>query len=93
NNTQFDKETAKQISYLLTKCSNFNHSVTLKSKDIDNILLTNENKILQVYVRIKDFINVDFNNSLLLLTMKNFSDPNLYIEPNKNILSTITKLG
>lgn len=92
NNTQIDKETAKQISYLLTKCSNFNHSVTLKSKDIDNILLTNENRILQVYMRIKDLINSDFNNSLLLLTMKNFSDPNLYIEPSKNILSSITKL-
>lgn len=93
NNIQLDKETAKQISYLLTKCSNFNHSVTLKSKDIDNILLTNENRILQVYMKIKDLINSDFNNSLLLLTMKNFSDPNLYIEPSKNILSSITKLG
>lgn len=89
NNIPIDKETAKQISYLLTKCSNFNHSVTLKSKDIDNILLTNENRILQVYIKIQDYICTDFNSSLLLLIMKNFSDPNLYIEHSNNILSSI----
>ena len=92
NNIPIEKETAKQISYLLTKCSNFNHSVTLKSNDIDNILLANENRILQVYIKIKDYICDDFNNSLLLLIMKNFSDPNLYIEPSNSILSSMNIL-
>lgn len=92
NNTTIEKETAKQISYLLTKCSNFNYSVTLKSKDIDNILLANENRILQIYLKIQNYIRTDFNNSLLLLIMKNFSDPNLYIEPSHNILSSINML-
>lgn len=92
NNTKIDSTMAKQISYLLTKCSNFNHSVSLKSNGIDRILLHNECKILQVYLKIKDFIKYDFDSSLLILITKNFSDPNLYISDNTNIIKSLKNM-
>ncbi|GMM54353.1 Laa1 protein [Maudiozyma humilis] len=92
NNTTIDTETSTQISYLLTKCSNFNHSVTLKSNRIDDALLENENRIVQIYLQLQNYIKSDFNSSLLLLIMKNFSDPNLYIEPSSSILNSVKKI-
>ncbi|CAI4044245.1 hypothetical protein SUVZ_10G0090 [Saccharomyces uvarum] len=89
SNTQIDKDMAKQVSYLLTKCSNFNHSVNLKSKNIDNALLHNENRILQVYLKLEKYISGDFNSSLLILIVKNFSDPNLYTESSSSVLSSL----
>lgn len=80
NNITIQKDVAKQVSYLLTKCSNYNHSVTVKSNNIDKALLVNEYRLLQVYLRINEFIKKDFNSSLLILIVKNFSDPNLYCE-------------
>ncbi|CCD25784.1 AP-1 complex accessory protein LAA1 NDAI_0F04660 [Naumovozyma dairenensis CBS 421] len=82
-------EIAKQISYLLTKCSNFNNSVSLKSKNIDRALLMNENRIIQIYLRIQVHIKQDFNSSLLILIVKNFSDPKLYSETPHSLLNTI----
>ncbi|CCK68456.1 AP-1 complex accessory protein LAA1 KNAG_0A08030 [Huiozyma naganishii CBS 8797] len=92
NNASIDKEMAKQVSYLLTKCSNFNHSVSLKSQLVDQTLLNNEKRILQVYLKVKDYISTDFNSSLLILIMKNFSDPNLYIESSTTILESMKKM-
>lgn len=91
NNIQISFDTAKQISYLLTKCSNFNHSVALKSKNVDTALLMNENRILQVYLKIQMHIKQDFNSSLLILLMKNFSDPNLHTKTSHSVLATIAK--
>ena len=91
NNTTIDVDMSTQISYLLTKCSNFNHSVTLKSDRIDDALLENENRIVQIYLQLQNYIKSDFNSSLLLLIMKNFSDPNLYIEPSSSILGSVKK--
>ncbi|EJS43193.1 YJL207C [Saccharomyces arboricola H-6] len=87
SNTEINKDVAKQVSYLLTKCSNFNHSINLKSKNIDNALLHNENRILQVYLKLEKYISGDFNSSLLILIVKNFSDPNLYTESSTSTLS------
>lgn len=88
-NSKMDKEVAKQISYLLIKCSNFNHSINLKSTNIDKALLINEHRILQIYLRLHEFIKRDFNSSLLILIVKNFSDPNLYIEASQSMLDNI----
>lgn len=93
SNTTIDKEMAKQVSYLLTKCSNFNHSIDLKSKNIDNALLHNENRILQVYLKLEKYINSDFNSSLLILIVKNFSDPNLYTESSSSVLGSLKDIG
>ncbi|EDO19056.1 hypothetical protein Kpol_2000p20 [Vanderwaltozyma polyspora DSM 70294] len=90
NKTKVDKDMARQISYLLTKCSNFNHSVTLKSKKLDSVLLMNENRILQIYLKIHDFVKADFNSSLLVLIVKNFSNPNLYTEVSHSIFSSLS---
>lgn len=92
SNSKIDSTVAKQISYLLTKCSNFNHSVNLKSSNIDRILLNNECKLLQVYLKIKDFIKYDFDSSLLILITKNFSDPNLYINASTNIIKSLKSI-
>ncbi|SMN17937.1 similar to Saccharomyces cerevisiae YJL207C LAA1 AP-1 accessory protein [Maudiozyma saulgeensis] len=92
NNINLDKELSTQISYLLTKCSNFNHSVELKSGRIDDALLENENRILQIYLRLEKYIRYDFNSSLLILIMKNFTDPNLYIEPSSSLIQTVKKI-
>ncbi|CAI4043437.1 hypothetical protein SKDZ_10G0130 [Saccharomyces kudriavzevii ZP591] len=89
SNTQIDKDTAKQVSYLLTKCSNFNHSIDLKSKNIDNALLHNENRVLQVYLKLEKYISSDFNSSLLILIVKNFSDPNLYTESSTSVFNSL----
>ena len=91
SNSKVDNEMAKQVSYLLTKCSNFNHSVTLKSQQIDNILLINENRILQIYLKLQKFLRNDFNNSLLMVLLKNFSDPNLYSEPSQSVVTMVRK--
>ncbi|CAB4251851.1 similar to Saccharomyces cerevisiae YJL207C LAA1 AP-1 accessory protein [Maudiozyma barnettii] len=92
NNVKLNKELSTQVSYLLTKCSNFNHSVELKSGRIDDALLENENRILQIYLRMEKYIRYDFNSSLLILIMKNFSDPNLYIEPSNSLIQTVKKI-
>ncbi|CCE62079.1 hypothetical protein TPHA_0B04080 [Tetrapisispora phaffii CBS 4417] len=88
NNIKIDEETGKQVSYLLTKCSNFNHSISLKSKKIDNVLLMNENRILQVYVKIHQYVKGNFNSSLLILIMKNFSNPNIYTEQTASYIAS-----
>ncbi|GAV53487.1 hypothetical protein ZYGR_0AI07710 [Zygosaccharomyces rouxii] len=92
-NITIQKDIAKQVSYLLTKCSNYNHSVTVKSNSIDKALLVNEYRLLQVYLRINEFIKKDFNSSLLILIVKNFSDPNLYGESVSPGLDAIKKAG
>ncbi|GAV48472.1 hypothetical protein ZYGR_0I07690 [Zygosaccharomyces rouxii] len=92
-NVTIQKDIAKQVSYLLTKCSNYNHSVTVKSNSIDKALLINEYRLLQVYLRINEFIKKDFNSSLLILIVKNFSDPNLYGESVSPGLDAIKKAG
>lgn len=88
NRATIDKDMAKQVSYLLTKCSNFNHSVTLKSTNIDTVLLMNENRILQIYLTIHDFVKADFNSSLLILIVKNFSNPKLFTEATRSVLAS-----
>lgn len=88
NTAKLDSDIATQISYLLTKCSNFNHSVTLKSSNIDNVLLINESKILQVYLKIHEYVKTDFNSALLILIMKNFSNPYLFQETTTGYLSS-----
>lgn len=92
-NATMDKESAKQISYLLIKCSNFNHSISLKSNSIDKALLINEHRILQIYLRLHEFIKNDFNSSLLILIVKNFSDPNLYVETSHSVLETLINVA
>ncbi|CCH58377.1 hypothetical protein TBLA_0A05840 [Henningerozyma blattae CBS 6284] len=87
NRAKLNSDTARQISYLLTKCSNFNHSVTLKSTNIDSVLLVNESKILQVYLKIHEYVKGDFNSSLLILIIKNFSNPYLFQETNNSYFS------
>ncbi|CCF59412.1 hypothetical protein KAFR_0G03790 [Kazachstania africana CBS 2517] len=89
NNATIDADTAKQVSYLLTKCSNFNHSIMLKSASIDKALLSNENRILQVYLKIQKLLKQEFNSSLLILLTKNFTNPNLYIEDSQSTLETM----
>lgn len=93
SNITIQKDVAKQVSYLLTKCSNYNHSVTVKSNSIDKALLVNEYRLLQVYLRINEYIKKDFNSSLLILIVKNFSDPNLYCESVSPGLDSIKKAG
>lgn len=83
---EVDSEIAKQVSFLLTKCSNFNHSITIKSKTIDNVLLHNENRILQIYLKIQRHVREDFNSAVLILIVKNFTDPNLYTQPSQSSL-------
>lgn len=92
-NAKLDEDVAKQVSYLLTKCSNFNHSVTVKSKNIDNALIQNENRILQAYLKLKDYVKKDFNSSLLILILKNFSDVNLYANKSKSFIGAVKKIG
>ncbi|KAG0668289.1 hypothetical protein C6P45_004849 [Maudiozyma exigua] len=92
SNADINKDLSTQLSYLLTKCSNFNHSVELKSARIDDALLENENRIVQIYLQLQEFIRYDFNSSLLILIMKNFSDPNLYIEPSSSILPSVKSI-
>ncbi|KAL3230595.1 AP-1 accessory protein LAA1 [Nakaseomyces bracarensis] len=92
-NARLENDDAKQVSYLLTKCSNFNHSVTVKSKNIDNALIQNENRILQAYLKLKDYVKNDFNSSLLILILKNFSDVNLYANKSKSFIGAVKKLG
>lgn len=87
------KDVAKQVSYLLTKCSNFNHSITQKSRKIDKALLTNELRLLQIHLRLHKYIKDDFNSSLLILIMKNFSDPNLYSEGSHSLMETLVGDG
>lgn len=91
-NSLIDRDMAKQVSYLLTKCSNFNHSVDLKSEVIDKALLSNENKILQVYLKIQQYMRTDFNSALLILIVKNFSNPNLYNDSKHSSLNVVRKL-
>lgn len=74
---EIDSEIAKQVSFILTKCSNFSNSITLKTKAIDNVLLQNENRILQVYLKIHHFAKDEFNSAILVLIVKNFADPKL----------------
>lgn len=83
------KIVAKQVSYLLTKCSTFNHSITQKSAKIDKALLTNELRLLQIHLRLHRYIKDDFNSSLLILIMKNFSDPNLYSESTHSLMDSL----
>lgn len=71
---------AKQVSFLLAKCTNFNNSIILKTKTIDNVLLQNENRILQIYLKIHEYVKHEFNSAILILIVKNFADPNLYSE-------------
>lgn len=78
SNAPFNYDVAKQVSYLLVKCSNFNNSVEMKTSGIDTALLQNENRILQIYLKISDYVKTDFNSSLLILITKNFSDAHLY---------------
>ncbi|CDH13839.1 uncharacterized protein ZBAI_05625 [Zygosaccharomyces bailii ISA1307] len=92
-NVSIEKDVAKQVSYLLTKCSNYNHSITLKSGSIDKALLINEYRLLQVYLKIHEFIKKDFNSSLLILIIKNFSDPNLYGESVSPVVDSLKKTG
>ena len=92
SNADLNRDLSTQLSYLLTKCSNFNHSVELKSARIDDALLENENRIVQIYLQLEKFIRYDFNSSLLILIMKNFSDPNLYIEPTSSILPSVKSI-
>lgn len=92
-NVKIQKDVAKQVSYLLTKCSNYNHSITFKSNSIDKALLINEYRLLQIYLKIHEFIKKDFNSSLLILIVKNFSDPNLYGESVSPVLDAIKKAG
>lgn len=92
NNSEIEKGVSVQVSYLLTKCSNFNHSVNLKSNRIDDALLENETRIIQIYLKLQEHIKSDFNSSLLLLIMKNFSDPNLYITPPSGLMEVVNKL-
>ncbi|SCU95631.1 LAMI_0F03114g1_1 [Lachancea mirantina] len=68
----------KEVCFLLSKCSAFNHSISLKSKVIDSALLGNEKRILQLYLKIPQYVRGDFNTALLILIVKNFSDPNIY---------------
>lgn len=84
---------AKQVSYLLVKCSNFNHSIQQKSPKIDKALLSNELRLLQIYLRLEEFIKGDFSCSLLILIMKNFSDPNLYYEASHSVLDSLKNVG
>lgn len=93
NNCKIDEDLANQVSYLLTKCSNFNHSVSTKSKNIDNALIQNEHRILQVYLCLRKFIKSDFNSSLLILILRNFSDVNLYTMKTTSILNSVKKIG
>ncbi|SCU96884.1 LADA_0H03268g1_1 [Lachancea dasiensis] len=90
NKINLDAALAKQVSFLLTKCSTFNNSVQIKTKTIDNILLQNESRLLQVYLKIHDFVKHDFNSAILILIVKNFADPNLYTEPSHSFLDGIT---
>lgn len=92
-NATIDRDVAKQVSYLLTKCSNFNHSITVKSNSIDNALLTNEHRLLQIYLKLHEYIKNDFNTSVLILIVKNFSDPNLYAESAHSLLGAIKNVG
>lgn len=92
-NATIDRDVAKQVSYLLTKCSNFNHSITVKSNSIDNALLINEHRLLQIYLKLHEYIKNDFNTSVLILIVKNFSDPNLYAESTHSLLGTIKNVG
>lgn len=87
------RDVAKQVSYLLTKCSNFNHSIRTKSRTIDNAILQNENRILQIYLRIHDHVKNDFNSAVLILIVKNFADPNLYAESPRHVLDSIRAMG
>ncbi|SCU95930.1 LAFA_0G03246g1_1 [Lachancea sp. 'fantastica'] len=80
NQIDLDADVAKQVFFLLTKCSTFNNSIQLKNKTIDNVLLQNENRILQIYLKIHEFVKKEFNSAVLILIVKNFADPNLYYE-------------
>ncbi|CCE91464.1 AP-1 complex accessory protein LAA1 TDEL_0C05750 [Torulaspora delbrueckii] len=93
SNATINGNLAKQVSYLLVKCSNFNHSIVQKSSKIDKALLTNELRLLQIYLRLEEFVKGDFSCSLLILIMKNFSDPNLYHETSHSVLSSIKSIG
>lgn len=92
-NASINNNVARQISYLLVKCSNFNHSIGQKSPKIDKMLLTNELRLLQIYLRLEKLIKSDFSCSLLILIMKNFSDPHLYFETNHSVLDSIKNIG
>lgn len=93
NDSIGNKAVAKQVSYLLTKCSNFNHSITEKSDKIDKALLMNELRLLQIHLRLHKYIKDDFNSSLLILIMKNFSDPNLYSEVTHSLIESLISVG
>ncbi|QLQ78794.1 hypothetical protein HG537_0B01420 [Torulaspora globosa] len=93
NDSVGNKAVAKQVSYLLTKCSNFNHSITEKSDKIEKALLTNELRLLQIHLRLHKYIKDDFNSSLLILIMKNFSDPNLYSEGTHSLIESLISVG
>ncbi|KAH3899762.1 AP-1 complex accessory protein LAA1 SCDLUD_004050 [Saccharomycodes ludwigii] len=93
NEDLVDKETAREVSQLLSKCSSFNNQLTIKSKTIDNALLYNEHRILQVYLKIKNYVKHDFNSVILILILKNFSDPNLYKEMTSSVLESIKALN
>ncbi|KAL6942786.1 hypothetical protein ACO0RG_001747 [Hanseniaspora osmophila] len=86
-----DTELIKQVTYLLTKSTAFNNQVNIKSKTIDNSLLHNEHRILQIYAVIKDYVKKDFNSSMLILVLKNFSDPHLFLSKQSNILDEFLK--
>ncbi|SCU99435.1 LAME_0G03158g1_1 [Lachancea meyersii CBS 8951] len=89
NRIDLNADIAKQVFFLLTKCSTFNNSIQLKTKTIDNILLQNENRILQTYLKIHEFIKNEFNSAVLILIVKNFADPNLYCEPPRPLFDRV----
>ncbi|QLL31281.1 hypothetical protein HG536_0B01430 [Torulaspora globosa] len=93
NDSIGNKAVAKQVSYLLTKCSSFNHAIIEKSDKIDKALLTNELRLLQIHLRLHKYIKDDFNSSLLILIMKNFSDPNLYSEGTHSLIESLTSVA
>ncbi|CEP64391.1 AP-1 complex accessory protein LAA1 LALA0_S11e03026g [Lachancea lanzarotensis] len=90
NRIDLNADIAKQVFFLLTKCSTFNNSIQLKNKSIDNVLLQNENRILQTYLKVHEFVKKEFNSAVLILIVKNFADPNLYYEAHRPVLDNIS---
>lgn len=78
-NVELDLEMARQIFYLISKCSNFNNSLDVTSELVGTCLVRNEQRTLQIYEIISPFVIKEFSTSLLLQMLKNFGSPGSFI--------------
>ncbi|CDO92799.1 unnamed protein product [Kluyveromyces dobzhanskii CBS 2104] len=69
------EELAKQVFYLMTKCLNFKHSISVDSDIMKELLVRYEHRIYQVFLLICPLVHKDVTTSALLQALKNFSNP------------------